>query len=51
MHVVSDPDALFEFLCERLFIEKYPRIVIPAVETVLHLLNTRDDAVYIVVAT
>lgn len=46
-----DTNALFKFLSERLFIEKDPRIVVPPVETVLHLLNTGNNAVDIVVAT
>jgi hypothetical protein len=44
-------DALFELFREWFFVEKDPRIVVPAIETVLQLLNTGDYTVDIVITT
>jgi hypothetical protein len=43
--------ALFELFREWFVIEKDPGIVVPAIETVLQLLNTGDNTVDIVIAT
>ena len=43
--------ALFELFREWLVIEKDPRIVVPAIETVLQLLNTGDNSIDVVIAT
>jgi hypothetical protein len=49
--VCEDFNSFFKLFCEWLIIEKDPGIVIPTIETVLHLLDTGDDTIDIVVTT
>jgi hypothetical protein len=51
MYMILNKNALFKLFCEWLIIEKDPGIVIPTIETVLHLLDTGDDTIDIVVTT
>jgi hypothetical protein len=51
VHIILRTDALFELFREWFFIEKDPRVVVPAIETVLQLLNTGDNTTDIVITT